>query len=74
MLKEADNELGEPKVSPMQWPQREKTAMCEFKEKVFCNSFPWLFPGGIGDIVEHDWKEKLEVEAWASNLLYYEDG
>ncbi len=39
----------------------------------FCLAFPWLFPGGIGDIKESRLYE-LELSNWAENLLYYQDG
>jgi hypothetical protein len=36
-------------------------------------AFPWLFPGGIGDINEPR-LHPIYVSDWAQNLLYYEDG
>jgi len=35
-------------------------------------AFPWLFPGGVGDIT--DFPEPKNYEKWASFMLYYEDG
>ena len=42
-------------------------------QKLFCRAFPWLFPGGVGDI--NDCSEIREtVDQWMKRLLYYEDG
>jgi hypothetical protein len=35
--------------------------------------FPWLSPGGIGDIQDHR-EFDMEVSEWAQHLLFYEDG
>ena len=73
-LKEADMENKMPKVLTMRWPQQETVPISEYREKVFCNAFPWLFPGGIGDINEGTRENSIDIGSWASNLLYYEDG
>lgn len=58
----------------MNWPTREIKPISEFSNtKIFCLAFPWLFPGGIGDIKESRLYE-LEISDWAENLLYYQDG
>ena len=41
-------------------------------ERIFCKAFPWLFPGGVGDI--HDFNNKLSIEDWLKKLILYEDG
>ena len=41
-------------------------------EKIFCKAFPWLFPGGVGDI--HDFNNGLSIEDWLKKLILYEDG
>lgn len=38
-------------------------------QKIFALAFPWLFPGGLGDIKEFDGN----LSTWGSNLLFYED-
>ena len=44
--------------------------MCQ---SIFCNSYPWLFPGGIGDI--YDMKRgEWSVQKWGKHLLRYSDG
>ena len=41
---------------------------------IFSNAFPWLFPGGIGDINYSKKKEYGYVQKWASTMVYYYDG
>ena len=41
---------------------------------IFSNAFPWLFPGGIGDINCNKKKEFGYVQRWASIMVYYFDG
>jgi hypothetical protein len=42
-------------------------------KQVFVNSYPWLFPGGIGDL--YDMKRgKWSVKEWGRHLLRYYDG
>jgi hypothetical protein len=41
--------------------------------KLFCLAFPWLFPGGMGDIKESRERD-VDIGEWAENLLFYEDG
>ena len=42
-------------------------------ERIFCRAFPWLFPGGIGDINSMH-MEPIELDQWIRHLLLYEDG
>jgi hypothetical protein len=42
-------------------------------ERVFCKAFPWLFPGGRGDFNSYR-EEKITVDDWVQNLVYYHDG
>jgi hypothetical protein len=62
-------------VSPRAcWPTRDVKPISEFSnDKIFCLAFPWLFPGGIGDINEAR-QHKIYIAEWAENLLYYQDG
>jgi len=56
------------------WPTREIKPISEFgNTKFFCLAFPWLYPGGIGDIKESRLFD-IEISDWAQNLLYYHDG
>jgi len=63
------------KITPrINWPTREIKPISEYGDtKIFCLAFPWLFPGGIGDIRESRCHE-LDLSDWAQNLLFYKDG
>jgi len=41
---------------------------------IFSNAFPWLFPGGIGDINYNKKKENGYVQKWVKAMVYYHDG
>ena len=42
-------------------------------KSVFANSYPWLFPGGVGDV--YDMKRGgCDVKEWGRHLLRYYDG
>ena len=59
----------------MDFPYVCQDALNEYDKtcKLFCLAFPWLFPGGIGDI--NDFSNVSEtVDQWMERLLYYEDG
>jgi hypothetical protein len=63
------------KMPRMEWPAVSEEPISEYDaaERLFCKAFPWLFPGGVGDI--NDYREKnVEAKQWASDLLYYQDG
>jgi hypothetical protein len=40
---------------------------------VFCNSYPWLFPGGVGDVYDME-RGKWSVKEWGKHMLRYYDG
>ena len=59
------------------WPNVSKKAENEFNGiRIFVNTFPWLFPGGVGDYVENERMHgsKLNPDIWAKYLLHYFDG
>ena len=59
----------------MSFPYVSTTPVNEFDttSKLFCIAFPWLFPGGYGDI--NDYSEIKETpDEWMKRLLYYQDG
>ena len=58
------------------WPSVSQEPENEFYGiKIFVNMFPWLFPGGIGDINECKGSgKKLQFKVWADFLLHYWDG
>lgn len=54
------------------WPERGEVPVSEYgNARIFTNAFPWLFPGGIGDV--RDFPDK-DIKDWGKLLLYYEDG
>jgi hypothetical protein len=42
-------------------------------QQIFVNSYPWLFPGGVGDIYDMEQGEVPIIE-WGQHLLQYFDG
>jgi hypothetical protein len=55
----------------MDWPSIEQTPVKEWgTTKVFARAFPWLFPGGIGDVKDFDG----DISDWGKLLTYYKDG
>jgi hypothetical protein len=40
---------------------------------IFPKAFPWLFPGGVGDVLAYR-DFPMEPDDWAQTLLYYYDG
>ena len=57
----------------LSWPSVSDKAVSELTdEKIFPLAFPWLFPGGIGDV--KDFRERnLPADEWARRLIMYED-
>jgi hypothetical protein len=41
--------------------------------QIMVNTFPWLFPGGIGDIWDSE-RGAIPVKEWGKHLLKYYDG
>lgn len=41
---------------------------------IFSNAFPWLFPGGVGDIDSINKQEQNYVSRWLSSMMRYFDG
>lgn len=68
------NKKAKDKAFRMGFPKRDIKPISEHEgTKIFCLAFPWLFPGGYGDIQDSRCTKILPME-WAHNLLYYEDG
>ena len=57
------------------WPQISDKALSEHDSslKLFCMIFPWLFPGGIGDITCTN-DGSMTKESWAKRMIMYKDG
>ena len=43
-------------------------------EQVFVNAYPWLFPGGIGDLYDPRRGKVKDIHSWATHLIRYQDG
>lgn len=53
------------------WPSHGPVAINEYSStRIFARAFPWLFPGGYGDVKDYPG----DINKWGENLLYYEDG
>ena len=54
------------------WPAIETDPVSEFgDDKIFALAFPWLFPGGEGDVKDYPKRNPAE---WGKMLLFYKDG
>jgi hypothetical protein len=54
------------------WPTSGEKAVSEYSDKnIFAGAFPWLFPGGFGDLRE---APKMAERDWGSRMLYHWDG
>lgn len=61
------------KIISVGWPNTGPKPINEFSsQRLFARAYPWLFPGGIGDV--KDFPGSTNGKQWAKNLLYYEDG
>ena len=55
----------------MDWPTVSQTPVSEHgNKKIFCLAFPWLFPGGLGDVKDFPGN----IGHWGEMMLRYEDG
>jgi len=53
------------------YPQISEVPVNEFGDtKIFACAFPWLFPGGLGDVKDFGGN----LSTWGKNLLFFEDG
>ena len=62
------------KQERMNWPQTSRVAIDEYRNNVFVNTFPWLYPGGIGDVNDQHSEHHVEESQWARIQLRYYDG
>ena len=61
-------------IPSIDFPQIKDDPINEYDgTSIFANAFPWLFPGGIGDI----WDDKRgmikRIDRWITHLMRYED-
>ncbi len=45
----------------------------DLTQLVFCNAYPWLFPGGVGDLYDIKRGQHCPKE-WGRRLLHFHDG
>ena len=69
------------KMDAMLFPHVEEEPIDEYKTKdILSSTYPWLFPGGIGDILhkENDPKKRKNkneiLRSWAEKLMTWKDG
>ena len=62
-------------VCTMDWPQSSSSPLSECSGvKIFANAFPWLFPGGVADIVDLDRMNQIKHSNWGRQMVYQKDG
>ena len=66
-MKDCANTIKFPTVSEQ--PQSEFNGL-----PIFSNAYPWLFPGGVGDLDNHNMQERGYVSKWLKTLILYYDG
>ncbi len=58
LLRKAAADSPNAKDVAMVWPAQQNLPVDEYGEtRIFVNAFPWLFPGGIGDVKDHPGSE-----------------
>lgn len=71
VLQSAVSESPSKKSISIDFPKISATAVNEYGDKkIFALAFPWLFPGGFGDVKDFDGF----MGTWGRTLLLYEDG
>ena len=70
-----NHSLEESGADSMQFPYVSTDASNEYdaEANIFCKAFPWLFPGGVGD-VNGLYRTPISPTDWAHRLTLYEDG
>jgi hypothetical protein len=60
------------KTLEVAWPNRGPVATDEYKTaKLFAKAYPWLFPGGMGDLDDFPGGD---CRKWGRHLIHYKDG
>lgn len=63
------------KIPAMDFPQVHADPINEYEGfPLFASAFPWLFPGGIGDIYDNNRGETKDIHKWLEKLMRYKDG
>ena len=62
------------KIPLLAFPQIDEEPIDEYNTpRMLADAYPWLFPGGVGDISGQQY-DKTKLNYWAGILLHYEDG
>ena len=65
---------GKNKGSIISWPEFSDRPLSEYSgKKIFCMLYPWLYPGGNGDLVESR-NIPVTPKQWAQHQLCLKDG
>jgi hypothetical protein len=68
MEQKRDNEF-------LKFPTVSATPCCEYRgTPIFSNAFPWLFPGGVGDLDENKLTIPGYAAKWLKTMILYFDG
>ena len=71
VLRDAVSKSPNQKEIVVDWPDISDQPVNEYGDKkIFALAFPWLFPGGIGDVKDHP----SSISLWGKQMLFYEDG
>ena len=58
----------------MDWPEISNLPVNEYgSTRIFCRAFPWLFPGGFGDLIDMPNMNK-NMSAWGKRMFLHQDG
>ena len=71
ILRDAVSDSPNQKDVVVDWPDISDQPVNEYGDKrIFALAFPWLFPGGMGDVKDHP----VSISFWGKQMLFYEDG
>ena len=76
-LQKAATKTGKDKISALQFPHVDDNPINEYQTtRLFADTYPWLFPGGIGNLTSNDdlKKQKSKAVSWSQKLMRWEDG
>ena len=76
-IRDAAKERSDMDIDTMDFPHISDTPINEFEEPLlFANSYPWLFPGGLGDKSQSfcGKNKDIDVKLWIQILMRWHDG
>ena len=67
-------QLASSKIPLLDFPQIDDEPIDEYNTpRMLANAYPWLFPGGVGDMSGRQYDKKM-LNQWTETLLHYHDG